>query len=60
MEDRLWSIVCMVVPSCKPRPRQHYSDREIHLVMLWAALHDRPIVTVHTPKSSFGVVWPSK
>lgn len=43
MEDRLWSIVCMVIPSCKPSSRQHYSDREILFVMLWAVLHDRPM-----------------
>ena len=43
MEDRLWSIVCEVVPVDKPELRQTYSSREILLVMLWSALHDRPI-----------------
>jgi hypothetical protein len=43
MEDRLWSIVCDVVPADKPEVRQKYSAREILLIMLWAALHDRPI-----------------
>jgi hypothetical protein len=43
MEDRLWGIVCMVVPGCKLKSGQCYSDRDILLVMLWAALHDRPV-----------------
>ena len=43
MEDRLWCIVCDVVPADKPEGRQKYCAREILLVMLWAALHDRPI-----------------
>lgn len=43
MEDRLWGIVCMVVPRCKAKSGQQYSDREILLVMLWAVLHDRPV-----------------
>lgn len=43
MEDRLWCIVCRVVPQCKAGSRQSYSDREILLVMLWAVLHDRPM-----------------
>ena len=38
MEGRLWGIVCMVVPRCKARLGQQYSDREILLVMLWAVL----------------------
>jgi hypothetical protein len=42
MEDRLWEIVAAVVPESKPGPRQRYSDREVLLVVLWAALHDRP------------------
>lgn len=44
MEDRLWCIVCDVVPDDKPEGRQKYSAREILLVLLWAALHDRPIL----------------
>jgi DDE family transposase len=43
MEDRLWNIVCDIVPVDKLEVRQKYSAREILLVMLWAALHDRPI-----------------
>jgi len=43
MEDRLWSIVCDVVPADKAEGRQKYSVREILLVMLWAVLHDRPM-----------------
>jgi hypothetical protein len=42
MEDRLWTIVCDIVPADKPEVRQQYSAREILLVMLWATLHDRP------------------
>lgn len=42
MEDRLWTIVCIVLPDCKVRCRQRYSDREVLLVLLWAVLHDRP------------------
>src|SRR3990172_7647602 len=38
MEDRLWSIVCDVVPADKAEGRQKYSVREILLVMLWAVL----------------------
>lgn len=43
MEDRLWNIVCDVLPHCKANCRQQYSDREILLVLLWAVLHDRPV-----------------
>ena len=43
MEDRLWTMVCEMVPADKPGVRQKYSSREILLVMVWAALHDRPI-----------------
>jgi len=43
MEDRLWSIVVHVVPVDKPSVHQMFSSREILLVMLWAALHDRPV-----------------
>jgi hypothetical protein len=43
MEDRLWNIVVHVVPADKPESRQTYATREILLVMLWAALHDRPM-----------------
>lgn len=44
MEDRLWEIVAVVVPRDKPRSRQRYTDREVLLVLFWAALHDRPAV----------------
>ena len=43
MEDRLWEIVVSLLPQNKPSSRQTYSDRDILLVVLWAALHDRPI-----------------
>lgn len=43
MEDRLWRIVCVVVPRDKRNSRQRYSDREIVLLLLWSALHDRPM-----------------
>jgi Transposase DDE domain len=43
MEDRLWDIVCVVLPECKASSRQTYSDREVLLVVLWAVLHDRPM-----------------
>jgi hypothetical protein len=43
MEDRLWEIVTAVVPKDKPQSRQTYSDRDVLLVVIWAALHDRPI-----------------
>ena len=44
MEDRLWNIVCVVLPKCKRNCRQRFSEREILLVVLWAVLHDRPMV----------------
>ena len=44
MEDRLWDIVCDLLPQGKPNSRQRYSEREILLVVLWAVLHDRPMV----------------
>jgi len=43
MEDRLWNIVVSVLPPDKPASRQTYSEREILFVVLWAALHDRPV-----------------
>lgn len=43
MENRLWTIVCSVLPNCKIDFRQRYSDREILFVQLWAVLHDRPV-----------------
>lgn len=43
MEGRLWEIVTSVVACDKPARRQAYSDSEVLLVVLWAALHDRPI-----------------
>jgi Transposase DDE domain len=43
MEDRLWEIVVSLFPEDKPSARQTYSDGDILLVVLWAALHDRPI-----------------
>jgi hypothetical protein len=55
MEDRLWNIVCAVVPRGKGDSRQQYSNREILLVMLWAVLHDRPMnwacQAVHWPSA---------
>lgn len=44
MEDRLWQTVTSILPEDKPQPRQTYSDRDVLLVVLWAALHDRPIM----------------
>lgn len=43
MEDRLWDIVCQVIPRCKAKSGQTYSNRNVLLVMLWAVLHDRPV-----------------
>ena len=42
MEGRLWGIVVSAVPDDKPGPGRTYSDRDVLLVVLWAALHDRP------------------
>lgn len=43
MEDRLWSIIVSALPHDKVRRGQAYSDRLIVLVVVWSALHDRPI-----------------
>lgn len=55
MEDRLWGIVCRVVPVCKPNGRQLYSNREILMVVLWAVLHDRPMAWACQPEN-----WPGR
>jgi hypothetical protein len=51
MEDRLWEIVTRVIAAGKPGPRQSYSDREVLLVLLWAALHDRPVAWACRPEN---------
>ncbi len=43
MEDRLWSIIVSALPDDKLKSGQTYSDRVVVLVVLWAAIHDRPI-----------------
>jgi hypothetical protein len=43
MEDRLWSTIVSALPDDKVKSGQMYSDRLIMLVVLWAAIHDRPI-----------------
>jgi hypothetical protein len=43
MEDRLWSIIVSALPDNKVKCGQTYSDRSVVLVVLWAAIHDRPI-----------------
>lgn len=51
MEDRLWGIVVAFVPDDKPGRRQTYSDREVLLVVTWAALHDRPTAWACRPEN---------
>ena len=51
MEDRLWEIVTRNIAIDKPEPRQSYSDREVLLVLLWAALHDRPVAWACRPEN---------
>jgi hypothetical protein len=53
MEDRLWRIVTRLIPADKSAPRRTYSDREILAVVLWAALHDRPVAWACLPEN-----WP--
>lgn len=53
MEDRLWTIVCELVPTDKPSRNQKFSSREILLVMVWAVLHDRPMCWACQPEN-----WP--
>lgn len=58
MEDRLWKIVVSTLPIDQPGPRQRYSDRDILLVVLWAALHDRPIAWACRAENWSAVVRP--
>lgn len=53
MEDRLWSIIVSALPHDKVKTGQTYSERVVVLVVLWAAIHDRPISWACHPRN-----WP--
>jgi hypothetical protein len=54
MEDRLWSIIVSALPDDKVKSGQTYSDRVVVLVVLWAAIHDRPMCWACEPTN-----WPA-
>ena len=53
MKDRLWSIIASALPDDKVKSGQTYSDRFVLLIVVWAAIHDRPICWACDPAN-----WP--